>query len=404
MAHEIAVSTTGQASFAFAGEPAWHGLGQRLEPGDSLDQVAAKAGLAWTAERLPKYGLGPSGALVALPGYALVRSDLLDTPNASALGEVGPDYKVVQPAEILAAMQELATQLGATLETAGALRGGQRIFGLVRFPDDLVLGREDRVARYATVYTSFDGTLATCLAQTSIRVVCANTLRASIAQERSLADRGLIRFTHAQVSQLTAARVGHLADQWVDFARWAERAADTSITPADAADFAHALATRAIRGGELSLVASRIDAGETQELGVLGQTWPKRGQVDGVDAEVLAAAREQARIVELREDLLRALDISPGAAMESARGSLWGSINAASYVLGRGKHIARQTAASKEGLTAERLGIGAPKWEAALASLVDEVLSRPATGVSLDALGIALETRDGDFRAGVLSA
>lgn len=405
MVHDIA-TINGSSAFAFRGDKAWHGLGQQINASDDLATIAGKAGLAWTALALSRAAMRDDGSPIALAGRALVRSDTLADAAPVVLGEVSDQYKVVQPGDVLATMQTIASELGGELETAGALNEGRRIFGLVRFPDDLIVGREDRVARYATVYTSFDGTLATCVSQTSIRIVCANTLRASIAQEASMASRGLIRFTHSQKSQIDASSVAALAAQWQAFAEWTERAANADMSASDMSDFEYALAAAVVRGETLSLGAVSADRQENDGLASLGRKLGKRGKSAGVDDEVLALARSQARVDEIRAALARNAASGPGAMLDGARGTLWGAINAATYTLGTlGEHMQRRTASALEGLTAERLGIGAPKWESALSSLVDEILSRPPTsaGIAIDDI-MALETdTSGAVRAGVLS-
>src|SRR4051794_13805301 len=67
---------------------------------------------------------------------------------------------------------------GYTLETAGALDHGRKVWALARtgITDAADKRGEDEIAAYVLLATSCDKTLATTAAFTSVRVVCQNTL------------------------------------------------------------------------------------------------------------------------------------------------------------------------------------------------------------------------------------
>ena len=170
MAHELDFSNT-QANFAHKGEKAWHGLGQQLEAGQSIEVWAKAAGLSHIVERSTvQYQAG--GVLLPHAGRdVLYRSD-----TNAPLGVVGKDYNIVQPADVLDFFARLAENNNFELETAGALSGGKRIWAMAKVNDGATIVGQDVVKPYVLLATSYDGTLATTARFTSVRVVCSNTL------------------------------------------------------------------------------------------------------------------------------------------------------------------------------------------------------------------------------------
>jgi hypothetical protein len=59
--------------------------------------------------------------------FVLMRSD-----TEEALSVVSGDYQVVRPKEILEFYRDLVQQCGYSLETAGALNGGRKVWALAK--------------------------------------------------------------------------------------------------------------------------------------------------------------------------------------------------------------------------------------------------------------------------------
>jgi hypothetical protein len=55
MSHELVIDANGKASVAAAGgaKSMWHGLGQDILPGDSIEEIQRKAGLDWEVLQTP---------------------------------------------------------------------------------------------------------------------------------------------------------------------------------------------------------------------------------------------------------------------------------------------------------------------------------------------------------------
>lgn len=170
MSHEINISIAGKASIAYVEEKPWHGLGQQLTRGAPIETWVREAGMDYTIESTPLSFNGQT-----YPGrVALVRTD-----TGAPLGIVSPDYKVVQPLEVLEFFRDLTTGQGWELETAGVLFQGQKYWALARTGENSRVGTKnskDIMKGYVLLATSCDGTLATTAKHTAIRVVCNNTL------------------------------------------------------------------------------------------------------------------------------------------------------------------------------------------------------------------------------------
>lgn len=190
MAHEIEIdSVTGKASCFFVGEPAWHKKGRVFPEGTELDVPTAivEAGLDWNV-RLQPLHMKYDGEEMTVPGYATVRDS-----DKSILGVVGPTYKPLQNIDAFRWFQPFLDAKEATLEAAGSLRGGKRVWVLARInrdPIEVVPG--DEVRKYMLLSNGHDGLMAIRGGFTGIRTVCANTL----AEAHSSSASRLLRVRH----------------------------------------------------------------------------------------------------------------------------------------------------------------------------------------------------------------
>lgn len=178
MAHLIETNElTGKAEIAYAYKKPWHGLGQELTPDAPIEVWRKEAGLDWTAELANvEYRTNQiNGELFTFQKQNVVfRSD-----TAAPLGIVTDRYKVHQPAEVLDFFNTLVKSAGFSLEVAGAIKGGKRIWALANVNKEACVLGQDAVKAYLLLSTSFDGSTATIGQFTSIRVVCNNTLSAA---------------------------------------------------------------------------------------------------------------------------------------------------------------------------------------------------------------------------------
>jgi phage/plasmid-like protein (TIGR03299 family) len=178
MAHQISFNN-GVAQYAST-QREWHGLGQMMQAGASVEDWQKAAGMDYQIKRgLVRYAterLDPNAPVHNLKTIddkiVLFRSD-----TGAAMGVVSDSYKVVQPAAVLEFFREWADKGGVTIESAGVLFGGKRYFATAKLADAVsVDGGKDRIVPYALLSTSADGSLATECRWTTVRTVCNNTL------------------------------------------------------------------------------------------------------------------------------------------------------------------------------------------------------------------------------------
>ena len=178
--------TTGNAGIAIThdGQTPWHGYGTRVPHDGTLDQWRIAAGLNWNVDErkvyytklLPEIVGAQDFDLRKIPQVIDNRKALVRSDNQECLSIVGHKYHVVQPEEVLEFYRELIEMNGFTMDTAGSLMDGRRIWALARIGESTRIFGQDKIEGYVLLATSYDGTMATTCQFTSVRVVCNNTL------------------------------------------------------------------------------------------------------------------------------------------------------------------------------------------------------------------------------------
>lgn len=288
MAHEIDF-TTGRAGMAYVGETPWHGLGEQLEDGATIDQWRVAAGLDWTIQQQAVFhGIidanGDKKAKVIDGKSALVRSD-----TQECLSIMGDKYKVVQPGDVLEFYRSLVeTSDQFTLETAGSLFGGRKIWALARSNVELRLMGTDVIKPYLLLATSCDGSMATTAQFTSVRVVCNNTLSLSVGSKDK---HNAIKVPHSTEfkPETVKDQLGLVNDEFAIFADNADQLAQAAISDVNAMDYF------------VSLYAPKV-ADNTAEISTRN-----KNQLN----EIMALYKN-----------------GPGSQLRSASGTAWGLVNA----------------------------------------------------------------------------
>jgi phage/plasmid-like protein (TIGR03299 family) len=218
--------TTGRAAIAYTGVTPWHGLGQALTPGASIETWTREAGLGYDVLESPvQYSTPASSELQRWPDRKVLhRSD-----TGAPLAVVSDGYRVVQPAEIMDFFRELVELGGFQLETAGALSDGRRVWALASVADAAPVVSRDLVKPYLLLGTSYDGTMATVAKFTAIRVVCNNTITAAVGgygngrvleAEKDLGYlKSAVRVLHSERFDAESVRLqlGIVANAWESF-------------------------------------------------------------------------------------------------------------------------------------------------------------------------------------------
>ncbi|RYJ50598.1 DUF945 domain-containing protein [Flavobacterium petrolei] len=220
MAHNINFnSETGRYSFFSVKEKAWHGLGQIVEQYPTSEDAIKFAGLDYEVVKSPLFTKG-SGIIQTADSIEIGSNELevpnyfanIRTDNNAVLGVVGKDYHIVQNCEAFNFFDAIVGgSQGILYETAGALGQGERIFITAKLPDYIRVGNGDDVTeKYIFLTTSHDGSGSITAAFTPIRIVCQNTLNASL---RSMSNVVRIKHTSGAKQHLeNAHKVMGLAD------------------------------------------------------------------------------------------------------------------------------------------------------------------------------------------------
>lgn len=284
MSHNID-QTAGQSAIAYVGETPWHGLGQHLDPSADMATWRKAAGLDWEARGAP-VKFSTIDGLGTLPGrQVLYRSD-----TKGGLAVVSDRYQAVQPRDVMDFYGDLCQRYGFTMETAGALREGRIIWALAKTGDGFTLGQRDRIDQYVLLSTSYDGSMATTGRLTSVRVVCNNTLDAAIARDA----KPLVSLSHRSKWDADKFRQALGFDQWAAFQANAARMAQTPVTAEQGVEFF----LKVYHG----LLPSAIVSEQAQKS-------------------------TERTIKRLAEQYLTA----PGAELETAKGTVWGLLNAVTH-------------------------------------------------------------------------
>jgi phage/plasmid-like protein (TIGR03299 family) len=166
-------------SMFYVGDKPWHGLGTPLKDPPTIGEALDLAGLNWKVTKKPTYyrrSLGIEG--LSETGHFVTVRD-----NNEVLGNVGSKYEILQNVDAFAPF-DVIKDYGYTLETAGSIDSGKRVWILAKTPDDYLVG-DDKILDYVLLYTSHDGSSGSCFRDVFIRVVCQNTLSASLSGNKT---------------------------------------------------------------------------------------------------------------------------------------------------------------------------------------------------------------------------
>jgi len=187
----------------FVKQPAWHGLGTVLEAPPSVDEALKLAGLDWTVRKEQLGRMVTSvptveGEVAVTSFVPANRWAVIRESDGTELGTVGKSWQALQNDKAFAWFQPIVDAKLATLEAAGSLKKGGRVWVLAKVvggTTEIVPG--DPVEDYILLAHGHDGLLAIRAGLTRTRVVCQNTLHAAIS------GNTLIRILHSAKAEET---------------------------------------------------------------------------------------------------------------------------------------------------------------------------------------------------------
>ena len=156
-------------TMAYAGEKPWHGLGHKVGHDITPEQMELVAGLDWNVNKVPFQN--PVTGEESKDFFVLVRDS-----DGKELSPCGHSYVPVQNRQALGFFKKFTESGDMTLETAGSLDGGRRIFVLAKTSESFAIKGKDKVDSYLFCYHPHIWGQSLKIMWTPIRVVCQNTL------------------------------------------------------------------------------------------------------------------------------------------------------------------------------------------------------------------------------------
>ncbi len=169
MAHQI-------ETIAYANATPWHGIGKKVDASVSVDEMLVQAGLDWSVDLFPMYAyLGAEKGVIPVQRRALIRSS-----DDKVLTVTGDNWHPLQNRDMMEFFREFTDAGGATLETAGSLRGGKVVWALANLHANFTINGDDTVNGYCLLVSPHEVGSSIQAFRTDVRVVCANTMRAAV--------------------------------------------------------------------------------------------------------------------------------------------------------------------------------------------------------------------------------
>lgn len=200
---------------AYVGEKPWHELGTRVPDDIGREALIQAAGLDWTVSTHPvlaKYRAeqkdAPTMQIEAPQAQAVVRDD-----NHAVLGVVGNRYSPIQNEVLFDFTDDLIESGNMRFETAGALGKGERVWVLLS-GDVFEVAEGDKIEQYILVTSSHDGSSKFTAYPTPVRVVCQNTMLASM---RRVKDSVKFDVRHTESAEEKIAQAGEVVERSLEY-------------------------------------------------------------------------------------------------------------------------------------------------------------------------------------------
>jgi phage/plasmid-like protein (TIGR03299 family) len=213
-------------------------LGQEVPDDASIEEWQKAAYMDWQIERAAISYSHNGLPMLYEDKHVLYRSD-----NGRALGVVSPRYKIVQPKDVLEFYRDLCDNAGFKLKTAGVLFGGSRFWALADTGSSAEICstnkskagyNPDVIKNMLLLSTACDGSMATTARDTSICVVCNNTLSVAVRGGSSI-----VKVPHSREWKPHDVKeeMGLITKGWDTFMAGIDKLASTPINPYAARDF-----------------------------------------------------------------------------------------------------------------------------------------------------------------------
>jgi len=158
----------------------WHKTGKILQNPPTSKEAIIEAGLDWEVALRDIYWSKTD--TVGTIEYRQIpnRRSLVRLSDETPLALVSDHYKPLQNKNAFEWFDPIIQAGKATYETAGSLQNGKKIWILAKLSDDMDIVAGDSIRRYLLLANGHDGVTSILIQPTPIRVVCENTLNASL--------------------------------------------------------------------------------------------------------------------------------------------------------------------------------------------------------------------------------
>lgn len=291
MAHNV-------ETMAYAGELPWHGLGTKVKENLTPLEIQKAAGLDWTVSKQPILFAGPVGDgsddIEINDRFALVR----DSDN-KFLDIVGKTYRPCQNHDAFEFFDRFVKETKLKMNTAGSLCEGKFVWALAQTDNSFSIGPDkDEVNSYILLVSPHQFGRSLIAQQTTVRVVCNNTLNLALNEKGMTSYKMAHSREFNNEAKMAAAKVLGLAtESFGVFKEHVEVLASKKLKRLDMIDF---------YGSVLGLKPDTLNAAND----------------DGLPKSRL-----------LRQFMEAYEGGSPGANLAGTKGTLWGGVNAITYVL-----------------------------------------------------------------------
>ena len=298
-------------TMAYAGELPWHGLGVKVEDNLTPDEMLVAAGLDWTVSKRHLFthsepSVDNSKEVIPVNDYyVLVR----DSDNKT-FGPCGPKFVPSQNADAFKFFEKFTSVGDMSMDTAGALKGGEQVWGLAKINDGFTLPGDDRVLGYLLVSVSHKWGKANEIRFTPIRVVCNNTLTYALADK----TRPSFKMPHltaldADVFKSAEEALGIAGDRMKDFKESAEFLSSKNYTSQNVVSYISELF-------QPELLEQQKNIEQMSDIKAIATRQSMVDEFKRVPAMVHQALEEQ-----------------PGANLKSSKGTWWGAANAVTFIV-----------------------------------------------------------------------
>jgi phage/plasmid-like protein (TIGR03299 family) len=204
-------------------DQSWHGLEVVVPVNSSEETWLTASGMDFHIERSPVCFVDKNGLTHNMPTkHVLYRGD-----SHKPISTVSEGYNLVQPREVMGFFTDLCNQNKLVLNTAGVIKQSSRFWALASTGIKTTIGNTDVVKSYILIATSADGSMATTVKHTSIRVVCNNTLSLCLNNKEAA-----IRVPHSTFFNAEQVKMdlGLIENEFDEFAGMANEMHDWKVT------------------------------------------------------------------------------------------------------------------------------------------------------------------------------